>query len=520
MDFRRLFPVAAVLAIYLITGACATLPRDFEQPVSYAYVDTQDTRLARDFSQETAANQEKSGFYLLSNGLDAFVARAGLARAAERCIDVQYYLLHDDLTGYLFINELYKAADRGIRVRLLVDDMDLGGRDLGAAVMDSHPKIEVRLFNPFSRKWFRATQLVIGRLPVHRRMHNKSFTVDNQVTIVGGRNIGNEYFEANPDLDYSDLDVMGIGPVVRKVSDSFDLYWNSELAYPATVLRGRPPTTEQIKDQRKKLDAFAAEQENSDYMVSLRTSDLAWKMRQGNVDFIWGHAEVLYDQPEKITNRFEEKKYHLSTQLTPHFDALQEEVILISPYFAPGKEGVSFLKALSQRGVRVRILTNSLSSNDVQIVHAGYAKYRKKMLEAGIELYELNKDLNKDERKAKEGPHNSAKASLHAKSFVLDRRQVFIGSLNLDPRAVEFNTEIGIMLKSKVMAGGMANWFDANIDRVAFRLELTGDNGKERIVWHGMEGGRPVTYHKDPYTSIWERFKIDFLSLLPIESQL
>jgi putative cardiolipin synthase len=473
-----------------------------------------------EFQIETAERPGKSGFYLLDNGLDAFVARVALARAAERSIDAQYYLLHDDLTGALFIHELYKAADRGVRVRLLVDDMDLGVRDLNAAILDSHPKIDLRLFNPFSRKRFRTAQLIFGCLPVHRRMHNKSFTVDNQVTIVGGRNIGNEYFEANPDLNYSDLDVMGIGPVVRKLSNSFDLYWNNKLAYSATVLEGNPPTTKQIEDAKKELDAFAAEQSDSDYIKALQTSNLARKMRRGGVRFFWGNADVLYDKPQKITRSFDETEFHLSTELQPYFDAIENEVILYSPYFAPGKEGVASLKQLSHRGVTVRILTNSLGSNEVSIVHAGYAKYRKQLLKAGVELYELNKNIGKKERKAKEGPHDSAKASLHAKSFVLDRHQVFIGSLNLDPRALEFNTESGIMLKSDAMAEAMANWFDNNIETVAFRLSLEEENGSEQIVWHGMEGGKPVTYDKDPHTSFLQRFGVGLMSLFPLDGQL
>lgn len=510
---HQFFLIILALTLLLFGNACGSLTRVFDRHATYAYADTQETVPASGFHERAAAHLGESGFHLLGNGLDAFVARVALARMAERSIDAQYYLLNDDLTGYLFVAELLKAADRGVRVRLLVDDMDLAGRDLGAAILDSHPNMEVRLFNPFSRKRFRTIQLIFGELPVHRRMHNKSYTVDNHVTIVGGRNIGNEYFEANPELDYGDLDVIGIGPVVRKVLESFDLYWNSELAYPGTVIREEPPTTEQIENLRRELFTFADRQSDSEYMKALRSSGLARNIRQGNVEFAWGRAEVLYDQPEKITREFDETSYHLVPQLIPYFDALEKEVILLSPYFAPGKEGVAFLKDLSSRGIQVRILTNSLSSNDVPIVHAGYAKYRKELLAAGVELYELNKV----ERKKKEGPNDAAKASLHAKSFVLDREQVFIGSLNLDPRAMKFNTEIGILFASQEIAVEMAHWFNSNIDKVAFRLEL---DGNERIIWHGMEDGKQITYTKDPYTGFWTRFMIRFLSLLPIESQL
>ena len=232
------FAIAVMVLGSLLGYGCATLPKDFERPESQAYTDTDNTRLGQSRRAEKAAHPGQSGFLLLGNGLDAFVARAVLAQAAERSIDAQYYLLHNDMVGRLFIDQLLKAADRGVRVRLLVDDMDLGGRDLGAAVLDSHPNMEVRIFNPFSRKTGRISQFITRMGSVTRRMHNKSFTVDNQVTILGGRNIGNEYFEADPDLAFADLDVLAIGPVVEEVSTAFDLYWNSELAYPAISTQG------------------------------------------------------------------------------------------------------------------------------------------------------------------------------------------------------------------------------------------------------------------------------------------
>ena len=242
--------LSAAAAILIIVG-CATLPKDFDRPESYVLTDTENTAFGKAHAKERAAHLGKSGFHLLGNGLDAFVARAVLSNYAERSIDVQYYLYHDDLVGRLFADLLLKAADRGVRVRLLVDDMDLAGRDLGAVALDSHPNMEVRIFNPFSRNVGRTSQLVTRLGSVTRRMHNKSFTVDNQVTILGGRNIGNEYFDADPDLAFADLDVVAIGPVVKEVSSVFDRYWNSELAYPASVLlKGKPPTPEKVEELR------------------------------------------------------------------------------------------------------------------------------------------------------------------------------------------------------------------------------------------------------------------------------
>ena len=512
--------ISIAIALLAMTG-CATLPENLDRPRSYALTGTSDTAIGRVVAGDVAAHPGKSGFHMLSNGLDAFVARAVLARFAERSIDVQYYLYHDDLVGRLFTAQLLKAADRGVRVRLLVDDMDLEGRDLGAATLDAHPNIEVRIFNPFSRKAGRAFQFITRMGSVTRRMHNKSFTVDNQVTILGGRNIGNEYFEADPDLAFADLDVMGIGPVAQKVSASFDQYWNSASAYPATVLRGKPPTAEEIERLGRELEAFVRQQHHSAYLQALENSSLARRLRAHDVAFYWGKADVIYDQPEKIQHGFDKTEYHLSPKLIPYLKKIEKELVIFSPYFVPGKEGTAFLSDLARRGVRVRILTNSLASNDVGIVHSGYAKYRKALLRAGVELFEMNKKLTAEERKEKKGPGGSSKASLHAKSFVFDRRQVFVGSLNLDPRAWVHNTEIGVIFDQPQIAAAMSDWFDRNVETVAFRLELVApEKGPEKILWHGQVDGEKKTFDVDPYAGFWQRLGVGFLGLLPIESQL
>lgn len=521
MHCKPCIRVLYILTIMIVAVACATLPEDFGRPVSHAYIDTDNTRLGRAIFDEKTAHPGKSGFLMLGNGLDAFVARVVLSQLADRSIDAQYYLYHDDLTGNLFTSQLVKAADRGVRVRLLVDDMDLAGRDLGAALLDSHPNMEVRIFNPFSRQTGRTLQFVTRLGSVTRRMHNKSFTVDNQATILGGRNIGDEYFEANPELAFADLDVMVIGPAVREVSTSFDRYWNSELAYPATALKGEPPTAAEIDLARQHSEEFVRQQADSDYLEALRTSNLANDLEHDVVNFFWGEAKIIYDQPEKLLHDFDKTEYHLAPKLAPHFDGVQHELIIFSPYFVPGKEGTAFLSQLSKRGVRVRILTNSLASTDVGIVHAGYMKYRKDLLRAGVELYEMNKKLSKKERREKKGTGGSSKASLHAKSFVFDREEVFIGSLNLDPRAIVHNTEIGAMFSSKELAEEMGDWFDRNIELIAFRLELLkNDAGSEKILWHGLKNGKPHVFDVEPYTGFWRRFGIGFMSLWPIESQL
>lgn len=491
------------------------------QTASYALEDTAQTRIGRDVARFRSGRGNESGFRLLASGRDAFLARVALAEAAERSIDAQYYLLHQDLTGRLFIHQLLKAAERGVRVRLLVDDMDIGARDRGARLLDAHPNVEVRLFNPFHRGGSRPLQLLTRFGSVTRRMHNKSFTVDNQMTVVGGRNIGDEYFQADPDLQFSDLDVLGIGPVAGEVSASFDQYWNHSLAYPVADLVPDQPTAEQFAAGRRDLNDFVEANRDSSYLHELKQSELARGIRSGKLDFRWGAAHVVADDPDKLVSSRDESAYRLTEALRPEFSATDRELIVFSPYFVPGKQGVAFLSELVERGVRVRILTNSLASTDVAVVHAGYAKYRKALLRAGIELFEMMDKPSDDDGERKHLIKGSSKASLHTKSFVLDRERVFIGSLNLDPRSVVENSEIGVVIHNTEIGTEMAEWFDANIAGVAFRLSLeTADDGREILRWYRDGGGQSVVYETEPYTGWWQRFFVGAAALLPIESQL
>ncbi len=511
---------AGLLLLLLLSG-CASLPDNSHRSESFAYTDTQNTRYGMAQQHAKRAHPGKSGFLLLKDGLDAYVARTILARDAERSIDVQYYMIHDDLVGDLFVHELLKAADRGVRVRILVDDIDLQGRTFKASTLDTHSNIEVRIFNPFSRKMSRTLQFITRFGSVTRRMHNKSFTVDNQASILGGRNIGNEYFDADPDLAFSDLDVLTIGPVVKEVSESFDLYWNHQLAYPASLLSSSLPSEEEITLGRKKLDDFVAHQQNSDYAKALAGSEMARNYRDGKLNFTWGDAVIVADHPDKFIADRSETHLFLSADLGLFFKNIKQELIIFSPYFVPGKTGAEGLIRMSERGVRIRILTNSLASTDVTAVHAGYARYRRELLRAGIELYEMNNKLTRKQRKEKKGHGGSSKASLHAKSFIFDGDKVFIGSFNLDPRSHTENSEIGMVMTSPTVANGMQKWFDQNIDKIAFRLELQQNStGGEQIIWHGLKDGQKHTFTSEPNVSPLRQAGVALLRLLPLESQL
>ena len=510
-----------VLTLILTVSGCASLPDNSNRTTSFVIADAHKTTLGKNVQEFRNRGVKQDGFILLDNGLDAFVARVALAEAAEKSLDVQYYLYHNDLVGGLFTATLLKAADRGVRIRLLLDDMDMGDRDLGVLAIDNHPNVEVRIFNPFDRSLRRMPQFITGLGSITRRMHNKSFTADNVATILGGRNIGNEYFDANPTLKFSDLDVLAIGDVVRNVSSSFDLYWNSDLAYPATTLITERLTEKDALALRNRIHAFFDEQQESEYVKALGASRLANNIRENKVEYFYGNAVIVVDHPDKISSSRDANELHLASQLGPYFQNIKKELVIISPYFVPGDEGVEFFKTLIDKGVDVHILTNSLSSNDVSIVHSGYSNYRKALLQLGVKLYEINKKLTREQRNDKEGLGGSSKASLHAKAFVLDREKIFIGSLNLDPRSFYENTEIGLVLDSQEVAGIMATSLVAGEGRYAFRLELrTDEDGYEQILWHGYENGEPVTFDVDPYTSFWQRLGVNIMSWLPIESQL
>jgi len=510
------------LALYFFLTGCASLPENINQTESYAFTDTQNTSLGRsiqDHRNQTVNNED--GFILLKDGLDAFVARATLAEKAERSLDVQYYLYHEDLVGHLFTGVLWKAAERGVRVRLLIDDMSMHGWDATIIAFDHHPNIEVRIFNPFNRNIVRGVQYVTGFGSLTRRMHNKSFTVDNTVTIVGGRNIGNEYYNADPTLEFTDIDVLAVGAVVKDVSNAFDAYWNSPQAYPVTTIIEERPSEKEMQELMEELLVFLDEQKSSNYIKALHNSKLAQQIRDNTINFYWGDAVVLVDHPEKINHSRDPNEFHLIDQLTPFFKNIEEELIIVSPYFVPGSEGIRFLKDLTDRGVRVIVLTNSLASNDVIVAHAGYSNYRKALLRNGVELYEMNMKLTRSQRKMKKGVGNSSKTSLHAKIFILDRNKIFIGSLNLDPRSFYENTEIGLMLSSVEISESIAQAYIDGMAKNAFRLELAKDEeDDEYLLWHGYKDGEPVIFDVDPHTSFWRRLGAGFLSLLPGESQL
>ncbi|MFM0339740.1 phospholipase D family protein [Paraburkholderia fungorum] len=512
---RRLFAVV----LLLLLSACASLPPQSARTATHAIAPSTSTRLGAAFTPPKQNHPDDSAFHLLPDGVDALLTRIVLADAADRTLDLQYYIWHDDLTGRHLAAAVLRAADRGVRVRVLLDDLGTGADDQVLLALASHPNVQIRLFNPVASRRFKTlgTALEFGR--VNRRMHNKAMIADNEAAIVGGRNIGDEYFGASNDVSFGDLDVLTHGPVVRKVSLAFDEFWNSEAAYPIENLTGHKAEADALPAYRAKLAAFIESQRDTPYVTRVKQR-YTETLETQEVDFSWGKATLLYDDPSKITRSPDDPEGHLMSQFETLRIEPAKEMLIISPYFVPGKKGVEWMRKQTGRGVRVTVLTNSLAATDVAAVHAGYQRYRKDLLDAGVHLYEL-KPAAAEDPKQKKTMLGSSKASLHAKTYVFDRSSIFIGSMNLDPRSVTLNTEIGVFCQSDALAAQVADGLTPKLDQIAWRVEERPDaNGKRRIVWIDTTPTGTETEHGEPGVSGLKRMGIWFLGFLPIESQL
>ena len=440
--------------LLVATSACASLPKTHSCTPSSALSagDTGTTTLGRNSASRLAELRAPSGIHLLPRGPAAFLARLAIVELAERSLDLQYYIWQPDTVGKLLMASVLRAAERGVRVRLLIDDIGSAAKDRTLLLLDEHPNIEVRLFNPAANRSARSLWLVTDFSRVNRRMHNKSITADSQFTIVGGRNIGDEYFEAGSTLDYADLDALVIGAAVADVSTSFDRYWNSPVVYAITELSSNVPAPGEAAHALAALQEYARAQKETPYGDAVRASALATEIREGRVAFSPATIAVAADDPIKVELRGTDRSKNLLPQLAPQFDGTRESLVLVSPYFVPRSGGVERLRRMRERGVRVRVLTNGLASTDVLPVFAKYKKYRRQLLEAGVELYEVDPTHGHD---GPAGPLRTAdrtlapgasgpRAALHGKVLVFDCREFFVGSMNLDPRSAFTNTEIGI----------------------------------------------------------------------------
>jgi putative cardiolipin synthase len=497
----------ALLAAWL--AGCAGLPSQQDRAATYALEPSAEGRLGQAVLPLVRPHPGQTAVVAIDDGHVALAARLALARAATRSIDIQTFIWHPDAAGTLLWEEVLRAAERGVRVRLLLDDLNTAGTDPTLALLMSQPNVELRLYNPFVGRGSRALGFLGDFERLNHRMHNKSFTVDNVVAVVGGRNIADEYFETGADTGLVDLDAITMGQAVAQVSAEFDLFWNSDSAYPAkTILAAVEPRSRD--SLAEKARAIGQDPVTARYADAVRRADVVEQLLAGTLRPEWTTARVVHDDPRKTLSPSSASEYQLLPRLEEAFGRPVSSLSLISPYFVPGEAGTDMLAGLVKRGVQVRILTNSLAATDEKSVHSGYVKYREALLQAGVQLFELKPEANPIMRRAGDVGRGS-KAGLHAKTYAVDGRAIFIGSFNLDPRSSKLNTEMGLVIDSPALARRLASAVENAYPGLAYRVTL-GDDGKLR--WADGDG---TLYETDPQTSWFDRTFVRIGSWLPIE---
>ena len=506
--------VMAIAMAGLLPACRGGLPTLEGRVDSQAIEDTGDTPLGRAIAPLAEAHPGQSGVVALADARDAFASRVLLADAAQRTLDVQYYIWHNDHSGTLLFAAVLRAAERGVRVRLLLDDNNTAGLDALLAALDAHPNIEVRLFNPFVQRNARWLGYLTDLPRLNRRMHNKSFTADNQATIVGGRNIGDEYFDAGDGVLFVDLDVLAVGPVVREVSKDFDRYWASGSSYPVSglLLAADPAELERLV---ARASAFERDPAALAYVRTLQDSDFVRRALARELAFEWTGVRMVSDDPRKALGRAPPEAL-IGERLKAVLGEPVHELKLVSPYFVPTAAGVDAFAAMARSGVKVSVLTNSLAATDVAVVHAGYARRRQPLLESGVELYEM-KPMASDAAAARPKKAGRSASSLHAKTFAVDRARLFVGSFNFDPRSALLNTEMGFVIDSPAMAGTLAEAFANDVPQRAYQVRLDGGGG---LRWAEQQGGQIVLHETEPHSSQGLRLAVELLSWLPIEAWL
>ncbi|WP_226627620.1 phospholipase D family protein [Alloyangia pacifica] len=484
--------------------------RNFAETQHHLPPDTEG-ELGRIIAPILTAHDGQSGVLPLTDGRDAFAARVLLARAAQQSIDAQYYIWQDDTTGLILLDELRAAAARGVQVRLLVDDNGIPGLDALLAELDAMANAEVRIFNPFTLRDPKLVSYLFDFTRLNRRMHNKSMTVDGMATVVGGRNIGDIYFEYGEGTHYFDVDALALGPIVGEVSASFDRYWNSGSAYDADLILA-PVDTAALAEAGK---AARGSSVGNGYLEVVAESHLVSGLKGGTLDLEWGAAELIVDDPAKglgnvaAENKIVERLFELVSETESQLD-------LVSAYFIPGDRGTEALTSLAQAGAQVRVLTNALEATDVMPVHAAYMGYRKPLLEGGVTVYELRGEREDQVKRSLPEVLAGSASGLHAKVFGLDGKRAFIGSFNLDPRSAQINTEMGILIDSPSIAARLSEQMDA--PSYAYHVTLDEDGS---LVWTNTpQVGPPMIYRAEPNAGLVTRALTHVIGWLPVEWML
>ncbi len=511
-------------SLVLTLSACSTLPKQQTQPVEYAFnTPTDDTSLAKIVLPLREQNPNLTGYHVLYDPLEALAARIELINKAEKSLDLQYYIWDNDKIGALALHAMIKAADRGVKIRLLVDDNNAKKMEGIYMALDQHTNIDVKLYNPYRFRHFRPVDMVLDLKRINRRMHNKSFIADNQIALIGGRNMSNQYYNVSDNYQFSDVDVMLVGAASDEIIHSFDEYWNDDYAFPVRQLVNPRHYSLRFDSLKQQLDDYNQEATVVNYLDLANRSHAFDDWLNNKIQFDWVKAEVVKDSPSKIKSKAK-KEEHLNFQLLNRLDKPEQSVDIVSAYFVPEKQGAERLKNLSADGVKVRVLTNSFQANDVPLVHAFYSKYRQDLLEHDVQLYEflsrpdaenLNTNTKELAEKSKVSLKGLSRSSLHAKLMAIDEKQVFIGSFNFDPRSAYLNTEIGVLLNSPRLAKAVHYTMDENLSKYAYKLVLNAD---QQINWKiKLSNGQTRIYPREPKIKWWQKAGVKFISWLPLE---
>ncbi len=511
-------------SLVLTLSACSTLPKQQTQPVEYAFnTPTDDTSLAKIVLPLREQNPNLTGYHVLYDPLEALAARIELINKAEKSLDLQYYIWDNDKIGALALHAMIKAADRGVKIRLLVDDNNAKKMEGIYMALDQHANIDVKLYNPYRFRHFRPVDMVLDLKRINRRMHNKSFIADNQIALIGGRNMSNQYYNVSDNYQFSDVDVMLVGAASDEIIHSFDEYWNDDYAFPVRQLVNPRHYSLRFDSLKQQLDDYNQEATVVNYLDLANRSHAFDDWLNNKIQFDWVKAEVVKDSPSKIKSKAK-KEEHLNFQLLNRLDKPEQSVDIVSAYFVPEKKGAERLKNLRADGVKVRVLTNSFQANDVPLVHAFYSKYRQDLLEHDVQLYEflsrpdaenLNTNTKELAEKSKVSLKGLSRSSLHAKLMAIDEKQVFIGSFNFDPRSAYLNTEIGVLLNSPRLAKAVHYTMDENLSKYAYKLVLNAD---QQINWKiKLSNGQTRIYPREPKIKWWQKAGVKFISWLPLE---
>ncbi len=509
---QRIRVASGLLAVLLLVG-CSSLPPRPDVGESYTKEPPAGNLLAA--STETLladAESGESGYELLVRNDESLLWRLALADSAQHTLDIQYFIWHGDRTGTLLTDRVMRAADRGVRVRVLVDDFTLGKGDDDIVGLDRHPNVEVRTYNPWATRKGAASRGLefAGRIKkMNTRMHNKLMAADNRMAIVGGRNIGDEYFGLATKYNFYDLDLLVVGPAVGEMASSFDLYWNSEAAYPAVTFekpgRHGPGL---LEEQRRLISSDLDEWAEDLEPFGLEPRDWSAEIAALADTMAWGPGRVVYDEPVAGVE---------ASQLLDSLDEVspevESEVLIISAYFVPDEETLEWFEEWEAGGVRVGVLTNSLGSVDMPAAHSGYKPLRRDILETGAELFELRWDAA-IKPLAETPPHTADKVGLHSKAVVADGEIVFIGSLNYDPRSMFLNTEMGLLIDSPELGRRLRELFVRDTSgENAWRVGVDADGN---LFWDSGE----ELLHRQPAQGSMQRLSAWFLGILPLKSQV